>query len=530
MIGCFLILCYYNIKNINLMKSFLRRFFFIVLALVLPSITLQAEAPAWWPFPKNAAPSKTTEVIVNQEPLKRETSLTTSFAPIIKKAAPSVVNIKTTTSVKVQNPRLSPLDDPRFRRFFSEPSPNAEENEEARPNRPAPSRKTTGLGSGVIMTKDGYILTNNHVISDVDEILIDIPSQNDKEYKARVVGTDPRSDLAVLKIEAIDLPAIVVGNSDQVQVGDVVLAIGNPFGLGQTVTQGIVSALGRNLRISRNDALEDFIQTDASINQGNSGGALIDAEGRLIGINTAILSPNGGNLGIGFAMPINMIRSAMEQIIQKGKVSRGYLGVMIQPLSAELAESFNLKSNKAALVTNVAADGSAKKAGILRGDVVIEINGKAVESADDLRAKIARDLPGNKVKLKIIRDGKPKDFEIILAELPEQYTLDKSTIEPELVEEQLDELFAGISVEDITPALRSKANLPPEIKGVFISEIDPTSLAAETNIRPGSVLVEVAMKEVKTVKEAKEAVKSAKGKVRLLVWNNGAFSYHVLPK
>jgi len=506
------------------MKRFIFRFASLFLIAVLSLSSASAQNSSWWPFGKD---SKTTEIVVNQEPVKRDAPFTTSFSSIVKKTAPSVVNIKTTTTIKINNRRLSPLNDPLFRRFFGDQLPGLEEDSGEDSSGNPSQRKTYGLGSGVIVSKDGYIVTNNHVINQADEIIIDIPSQKHKEYKATIVGTDSRSDLAILKIEASDLPSIIIGDSDKIEVGDVVLAIGNPFGLGQTVTQGIVSALGRSLN---REAYEDFIQTDASINQGNSGGALVDAEGRLVGINTAIGSPTGGNVGIGFAVPVNLVRSVMEQIIQGGKVRRGYLGVVIDSLNNDMAASFGLKSPHGALVTDVSNDGGAKSAGIKQGDVITEFNGKPVESPSELRLKVAREKPGDKIKLKVFRDSKPKEFDVILAELPDKPGLIESPIEKEVVPPQKGELFAGIKIEELSPALRKKINIPSDVKGVVISEVDPSGPAAEADIPPGSVLVEVGTKGVSSVKEAQEAIRNSKGKVRLLLWIQGYFRYKIIQK
>lgn len=499
---------------------------FLGLALLTLS-TAKGQNSSWWPFGKDSKDSKSTEIVINQEPVKRDVPFTTSFSSIVKKTAPSVVNIKTTTIIKTTNRRSSPFNDPLFRRFFGDQMPGLEEDPgENMPGNPN-QRKTYGLGSGVIVSKDGYIVTNNHVINQADEIIIDIPSQSHKEYKATIVGTDSRSDLAILKIEASDLPSIVIGDSDKIEIGDVVLAIGNPFGLGQTVTQGIVSALGRSLN---REAYEDFIQTDASINQGNSGGALVDAEGRLIGINTAIGSPTGGNVGIGFAVPINLVRSVMEQIIQSGRVSRGYLGVVIEPLDSDLAASFGLKSAQGALVNDVDKNGAAHAAGIQQGDVIVEFNGKSIDSPSELRLKVAREKPGDKIKLKIFRDGKPKDLQITLAELPDKPQTAEFSPENEETPPQTGDFFAGMKIEELTPSLRKKMNIPADVKGIVISEVDPSGTAAEADITPGSVLVKIGIKEVTTVKEAQDAVKSTKGKVRLLLWTRGFYNYKMVQK
>jgi serine protease Do len=500
--------------------------FLLTLILTTHSSQAQNENPSWWPFGKKTEEPSPAKVNVDTTPLQRSTPNVHSYAPIVKKAAPSVVNIKTTTLLKT-NKRQSLLNDPMFRRFFGEQLPDLEDPESSPSDES--TRKNYGLGSGVIMTQDGYIVTNHHVIDDADEILVDIPSQDDKEYTATVVGTDPQSDLAILKIDTTQLPSATLGDSDKIEVGDIVIAIGNPFGLGQTVTQGIISALGRNLKISR-ESFHDFIQTDASINQGNSGGALLDAEGRLIGINTAIGSPTGGNVGIGFAVPVNIVRSVMEQIINQGRVSRGYLGVALQAINPDLAASFNLPNNKGALISDVFPEGGAKKAGVLRGDVVIALNEKTIASPDELRLKIAQEKPGETIKLKILRGGKTKDINIILVERPELPSLTQMTAPDQPKKPNTGELLAGLSIEALTPALRKSANIPPDVQGVFISEVQPNSRAYADGLRPGSVLVEIGNKEVKTIKEAQDGLKSAPNKTRLLLWEEGFYRYRVIEK
>ena len=299
---------------------------------------------------------------VETAPVNRDAKLGASFAPVVKKAAPSVVNIYSTHIVHERLMRNPLLNDPFFRQFFGDQLPN--DNRER-------TRREQSLGSGVIISPDGYILTANHVVEGADEIKVLLPD-NKKECLARVIGTDPPTDVAVLKIDAKNLPAITLADSDQLEVGDVVLAIGDPFGLEHTVTMGIISALGRK-GIPGFNQYQDFIQTDAAINPGNSGGALVDVEGRLVGINTAILSRTGGNQGIGFAVPVNMARRVMERLISGGKVVRGYLGIFSQDIDASLAKSFNLPSQNGALVGNVFSNTPAEKAG-MNGTMPVRAN------------------------------------------------------------------------------------------------------------------------------------------------------------
>jgi len=478
----------------------------------------EAGAASWWPFGKKDE-RPTAEIKVDQQPLKRESRLTTSFAPIIDKTAPSIVSVKTSRTVSIQ-PFL-PFNDPNFRRFFG--IPDEEEGGQM------PQRRNEGLGSGVIVSADGYILTNNHVVDGADEIIVDLQDGSSRELTAKVVGTDSRTDLAVLKVEASGLPAAILGDSDQLLVGDLVLAIGNPFGVGQTVTMGIVSAKSRNIGISRG-GYEDFIQTDASINQGNSGGALVDAEGRVVGINTAIISPSGGNLGIGFAIPINMARNVMEQLIRDGKVTRGYLGVQIESITADKQQAFNLENTNGALVTNVEKDGAAAKGGLQRGDVIVEVDGKPVSDVPALRLKIANLSPGTKVSLKVVRKGKPVDLVVTLGEFPTEEPASLGATEKKGEEESTaSTLFKGVDIRDLDAALRRQGNVPDDIKGALVTKVAPNSPAAEAGMRPGQVIQEIGDAPVTNAKEAVSALRATKGKiVRVLVWDRGAFTYLVI--
>ncbi len=345
---------------------------------------------------KDPAPA----IKVDTTPIVRDARAVTSFAPVVKKAAPSVVNIYSTHVVQVR-----PYRNPTFNYPFL--------------------RQEESLGSGIIISPDGYVLTANHVVDGMDEIKVAVPD-NKKEFTAKVVGTDPPTDVAVLKIDATGLPAITLGNSDQLEVGDVVLAIGNPFDVGESVTMGIVSALGRNGRnMGMPDggySLQDFIQTDAPINPGNSGGALVDAGGRLIGINTMIESSSMGNEGVGFAVPINRARNVMERLISGGKVTRGYLGIHWQDINANLVQQFNLSSQSGVLVDNVVTNGPAGKAGIKSGDVIIAFNSKEVDDGHSLQLVVADCAPGSTATVKLIRNKAQKTVSLNLGELPPSVT------------------------------------------------------------------------------------------------------------
>src|SRR5258708_3876985 len=360
-------------------------------------------------FSQKPKPEQFNAPPVDEKPIPREVGGHSSFAPVVKKVAPGVVKVFTTT--KLHNTAFNgppgEMDD-LLRRFFGEPFQGRN------PHREFGVPRQQGIGSGVIATKDGYILTNNHVVDGADEVKVAL--QDGREFTAKVIGRDPKTDIAVIKIDAKDLPAVPMADSDKVEVGDVVLAIGNPFGIGQTVTTGIVSATGRAGALGLD--YEDFIQTDAAINPGNSGGALVDAEGRLIGINTAILSRSGGNQGIGFAIPVNLARDVMESLVKDGHVTRGYLGVMIQDVTPALAKEFKLKDNTGALVGDGTAKSPAEKAGLESGDVIIEFNGKKVTDSRHLKLEVARTHPGDTVPIKVLRDGSAKSLEVTVKELP----------------------------------------------------------------------------------------------------------------
>jgi serine protease Do len=383
-------------------------------------------------------------------------------------------------------------------------------------------RREQSLGSGVIVTEDGYILTNNHVVDGADEIKVALADEK-TVLNAKVVGKDPQTDIAVLKVENGKLPAITLGDSDKVEVGDLVLAIGNPFGVGQTVTAGIVSAKGRG-GMGIVD-YEDFIQTDASINPGNSGGALVDAEGRLVGINTAILSRSGGNQGVGFAVPINLARYVMDRLIVDGKVTRGYLGVLIQPVTDALAKEFKLKDAQGALVGEVTAKSPAAEAGLKEGDVIIEFNGKKVTDSRHLRLMVAQTAPGSKVTLKIVRDGKEQTLSAKLGELPTEGLARTGGWN---LPGRRGDALRGVDLGNPDARTRRQFELPLDVQGAVVLSVAPDSPAAGV-LQPGDVIVEINRQRVTNADEAFEAAQKARGQRLLLrVWRDGGMRFVVI--
>jgi len=458
---------------------------------------------------------------VDATPLNRDARPGVSFSPVIKKAAPCVVYIYSTRIIHVRPYRNPFLNDPFFRQFFGEQSPQG--------NQPR-TRRQESLGSGVVVSPNGYILTANHVVEGADEIKVKVTSANgDKEYSAKVIGTDPPTDVAVLKIDATTLPAVTLGNSDQLEVGDMVLAIGDPFGLEQTVTMGIVSALGRKGFQFGGDTdrpnYQDFIQTDAAINPGNSGGALVDAEGRLVGINTFIVSSTYGNEGIGFAVPINLARHVMDRLIQSGKVTRGYLGIVPKDLSAGLAESFGLPDQNGALVDDVNPGTPAQKAGIQPGDVIVEFNGKKVTDADNLSLMVSECSPGTEAAVKLIRNGHEKNFTVKLAELPGQVGQNSNGRNTGPGNSNNDALD-GVTVSDLDPQSRQELRIPADVQGAVVTEVGPDSNSADAGLQQGDVIVEINHQPVKDAEEAVKLCTQAKGdRILIRVWrHSGNFS------
>jgi serine protease Do len=455
------------------------------------------------------------KIVLNTSPVAQEGRNIPSYAPVVKRVAPSVVTIYSSKTVR-RSMGVSPFDDPALRRFFGVPDDDGETPAPGNRNgrRGPRQQKEQGIGSGVIISADGYILSNNHVVEGADELKVSIPGR-DEEFIAKVIGTDPATDISVLKVDAKNLPPATITDSDNLQVGDVVLAVGNPFGVGQTVTMGIVSATGRSM--GGIVSYEDFIQTDAAINMGNSGGALVDSEGRLVGINTAILSPSGGSIGLGFSVPINMARRVMDSLIQDGRVTRGYLGIQLgDELTSTMAKAFGLKDRSGALVNDVLPNSPADKAGVKPGDVVTELNGKKVPDSRQFRLWVSQTAPQSKVALKVVRDGKEQRLTATLAELnPEELARGRGTspAKPQKKSDALD----GVEVTDIDRATRRQAGIPANIQGALITSVDPDSKAAEAEVRAGEVILEIERKKVTSAQEAIDASEKLKNDQPILL-------------
>ena len=456
---------------------------------------------------KDAPPNIKT----SSTPIVRDVKLGTSFAPVVKKAAPSVVNIYSTRIIQ-ERPMRNPFrDNPMFRQFFGDQFPG-----DGQPR----SRKEQGLGSGVIISPDGYILTANHVVTGADEIKVAIGDDGKKEYTAKVIGTDPQTDIAVLKIDATGLPAVTLADSDQLEIGDVVMAIGNPFGVGQTVTMGIISGLGRHgYGVNGANGYENFIQTDAAINPGNSGGALVDAEGRLVGINTWIASRSGGNEGIGFAVPINMARRSVERLISGGKVTRGYLGISMQDIDANLAKHFSLPDQNGALVNDVLPNGAAEKAGIKSGDVIVAFNGKPIADGHDLQLNVSECSPGSAATVKVIRNGAPKNLTVTLGELPKQFAGSPGEqLDADTDTSKMDGLD-GVTVADLDQNARQELKIPDYVRGALVDEVAADSHSADAGLQKGDVIVEINRHPVQDADTAVKLCESAKGdQILLKIW------------
>lgn len=430
------------------------------------------------------------------------------YSAVVKKVVPAVVNVSSSMVVKNDTSSFNNFGDidPFFRQFFGD-------NFGQRFNIPK-ERREKALGSGVIVSPEGYILTNNHVIDHATEVTVTLADKRD--FKAKVIGTDPRTDIAVLKIDGSNFPALTLGDSSKVEVGDVVLAVGNPFGLGQTVTAGIVSATGRSLG-GAIEEVEDFIQTDAPINHGNSGGALVDDEGHLIGINTAILPGNGGgNQGIGFAVPINLARHDLDSILKNGKVERGYLGILPQDVTPAMAKALGVEKAEGALVGDVTPNSPAAKSGLQKGDIITAINGEHIANANALRLKVGTMDPNTRVDLKVLRDGKMMDLAVTLGSFPAN---EERASNSSRGGEQNDAL-EGVRVETLTADVAQELKLGPTAKGVVVDSVDPGSRAAEAGLQRGDVIQQVNRKAVTNVNEFKQAMNgTTKDKPVLLLVN-----------
>jgi len=417
-----------------------------------------------------------------------------SYADIVEPVQKDVVSIE---SSKIVHERIQA--NPLLRQFFGDIPDQDRESKEM------------GLGSGVIVTSNGYVLTNNHVVEGADELTVEL--WDGRKFPAKVVGADPKTDIAVVKIDAAGLSAVTFADSDKIRVGDVVFAVGNPLGVGETVTMGIVSAKSRNVHILEDVAgYEDFIQTDAAINMGNSGGALLDAKGRLIGINSAIVSPSRGNIGIGFAVPVDLAANVMRSLIETGTVARGFLGVGAVPITADVAEQVGLpKDAKGVIVIETQADSPAEKVGIKRRDVILRVNGKPIENYDELRLTISQLAPGSKVTLDISRDGKPMTVEVTLAQFAEKPN----------------QILDGVEVGKLTDEVRRHLGIDSRTTGLVVTAVDEKSDYAEV-LPVGSVIVEINRTPVEDIASARAAIHS--GRNLLLVYSQGFPKYVVVTK
>jgi len=447
------------------------------------------------------------DITISKEAVDILSKTNQAMVEVAAAVKPSVVNISSTKTIREHGMSSPFFNDPFFKRFFGDGSRFFDMPREY---------KQSGLGSGVIVDKDGYILTNNHVVKDADEIKVKL--SDEREFKGKVIGVDPKTDLAVIKIDSNHLPVIKLGDSDKLQVGETVIAIGNPFGLSHTVTSGIVSATGRaNVGIAD---YEDFIQTDAAINPGNSGGALVNIRGELVGINTAIFSTTGGYQGIGFAIPSNMAKVVLNSLIKKGKVIRGWLGVTIQPLVPDLVKQFNLKDEKGVLVGDVVEDSPAEKAGIESGDVIVEFDGKKVDDVTNLRNMVANTLPNKEVTIKLIRNEKPKTVNVKIAEMSGEVQTLSKTFENQL---------KGIHVQSLTQELKKSLNVPKRVTGVVITGIEDGS-PAQGILMNEDIIMEINKKDIHNLKDYESVASSINPNenILLLVYRQNSAFYVTL--
>ncbi|MCK6551213.1 DegQ family serine endoprotease [Myxococcota bacterium] len=430
-----------------------------------------------------------------------------AISDVAEKVTPAVVNI---TTKKARAMASVPFDHPMFRDFFG--------------GRESPHRRgrpqEVGAGSGVVVSPDGYIVTNNHVVEDADDILVTFADK--RELTAKLIGTDKPSDIALIKVDAKGLPHLSFGNSSTLRLGEIVLAVGNPFGVGQTVTMGIVSAKGR-AKMGIVD-YEDFIQTDASINPGNSGGALVNLKGELVGINTAILSKSGGAQGIGFAVPSSMVEPILGQIREHGRVRRGWMGVAIQDITPELSRSMKLGESKGVLISDVMDGGPAARAKIESGDVVTKIDDKPTTSAAELRNAVALMKPGSDVKVQLLREGKKVDVTVKLAEKEDERIADARPSEGD------EQLFSGMAVQDLDRELRARARVPERVRGVIVTSVEPGSAAEESGVQEGDVVVAINRREVRAVGDVAKLVDKGAKEALLRIWRQGSYVFVVLKR
>jgi serine protease Do len=455
-------------------------------------------------FFTGACKAKSAAPALNFAPVP-DTAPQNSYADVVSRVAPAVVTIRADKRVRTAQ-QFPFMDDPVFRGLFGE---------RGRPQQPQESLQRA-LGSGVIVSADGYILTNHHVIDGAEQIKIDLT--DGRTIDAKLVGSDPPSDLALLKVSVNDLPHLTPGDSDKVRVGDVALAIGNPLGVGQTVTMGIISAKGRSTAGPGSGNFEDFLQTDAPINQGNSGGALVNTLGELIGINSQIVpGVGGGNIGIGFAIPSNMARSVMDQLVKSGKVRRGQLGVSVTRIDSDMAASLGMSETKGVIVNSVRPGSAAEKAGIRQGDVITAVDGTAVNDSNAFRNRVASSGPGSEITLTILRDNREQKIGATLGEFnpetaPSGQQGNNGPNEPGGGK-------LGLSVEPLTPEIAAELNLRPGTQGVVVDSVDPAGPAVEAGIQRGDVIAEVNRQAIHSAADLRAAIDKSGSKPSLVLIN-----------
>jgi Do/DeqQ family serine protease len=482
-------------------KSHLPLFVFGFL-LAAPSHSLRADELKYADLEK--------KISIDKNPVPADGGVVSSYAPALSKVMPAVVTIFSSKSVasKERNPQQEEL----FRRMFPD---IPEDFFERQPE--GGDQKEEGLGSGVIISADGYILTNNHVVGDADEIKLTLPSDKKKEYVATLIGADPQTDVALIKIDAKDLPHVVIGDSSALKIGDVALAVGNPLGLEQTATIGIISAVGRSDVNIIEQGYENFIQTDAAINRGNSGGALVDASGRLIGIPTAIQSNfSGGNIGIGFAIPSNMALNIVQRLLDGGGiVKRGFLGVFLRDLDTNMAKALGRDDTNGVLVAEIGEKTPAEAAGMKPGDLIVGYAGKPVESMQQLRLDISNTAPGSEVVFEIIRKGEETNLKVKLGDLEDnQLAAGGPSSRPKAAKD--DDLIEGVIVDDLDEETRSSLQADESVKGVLVKSVKDDVAAAEAGLRPGMIITQIDQTDVSTLDEARKVVEGFKGDVLLL--------------
>ena len=425
-----------------------------------------------------------------------------SLPDVIERVSCSVVYIESKMMVTSRDNPM--MNDPFWRRFFEQPQEREQQN----------------MGSGVIVSDEGYILTNNHLVGGATEVMV--RCNDGKEYEAEVVGADAASDVAVLKVEGATLSPIELGTSENLRLGETVIAIGYPFGIGQTVTKGIISAQGRALRLVQ---YEDFIQTDAAINPGNSGGALINEYGQLIGINTAIASRSGGSQGIGFAIPIDFARLIMDQLIRDGRVVRGYVGVMPNEVTSDMVEFFDLENKEGVLITTVSPDSPAEKAKMKRGDVIVEFDGKEIKDVNQFRMLAAEAVPGDKVDIVLVRDGKKKTVKLVIGERPTETA--QNSIEQDA--EDISPLFLGVGLQSLQDEYREALELPADIDGIIVTDVQRGTPAASAGLRRGDVIVEVDKKQIENLDDFRNVMDDYdEDKVMVVIYRGGGYFYTMI--